>query len=105
MCSNTRHATTASNEPSANGSASAPALPGGEPGDLALAGADVEDAVVPGQQVRRDGQDLLLVLRVRPVGEALLPPAGVRFPQVDVVSHRRDGTRPAARAGTVAADA
>ena len=61
---------------------------GGEPGDLALAGAHVEDAVVAGQQVGGDGQDLLLVLRVGAVGEAVLPPAGVRFPEVDVVCHR-----------------
>ena len=44
-------------------------------------------------------------VRVRTVGEPLLPPVGVRFPEIDVVSHCPNVTRqpPQVRASTIAA--
>ena len=61
----------------------------GEPADLPVAAADVEHAPRAGQLRRRERQDLLLVLRVGALGEALDPPAGVRLPQVPS-AHRLD---------------
>ena len=50
--------------------------------DLAFTGADVEDARRAREALPRERQDLLLVLGVGAVGEAVLPPAGVAFPEV-----------------------
>ncbi len=80
-----------------------------EPGDLSLAAPHVEHPVGPGEPLRRQGQDLLLVLGVGAPGEAVLPPRGVGLPQVagsggQVVGQRRvhtpDGGRRAGRAPT-----
>ena len=110
MCSNTRHATTASNDASANGSSAASdraytappprscatviwfhvgstpttrrARGGEQPADLAVAAADVEHAIRTGELGGGQRQDLLDVLGVGTVGEPLDPPVGVRLPQV-----------------------
>ena len=56
---------------------------GGDAGYLPLTGADIEDAVGAPQPLRGQREDLLLVLRVGAVGEAVLPPVGVLFPEVE----------------------
>jgi hypothetical protein len=53
-----------------------------EPGDLALAGADVEHRCGAGEVRGGQREDLLLVLGVGALGEPVLPPAGVGLPQV-----------------------
>ena len=64
-----------------------------EPGDLALTGADVDHALRAGEALGREREDLLLVLGVDAVGEAVLPPAGVLLPEVRRrPSDRRSGT-------------
>src|SRR5438876_3218472 len=55
---------------------------GDPPGDLALAAPDVEHAGRAGQVLVDEWEELFLVLGVDPVGELLLPPAGVPLPRV-----------------------
>jgi len=55
-----------------------------EPGELPLAGADVEETCDPGEVLAHERDDLLFVLRVGAVGEAVLPPLGVRVPGADI---------------------
>ena len=55
---------------------------GEQPADLAVAAADVEHRLEAGQLVRRERQDLLLVLGVGAVGEAVDPPVGVLLPEI-----------------------
>ncbi len=52
------------------------------PADLPVTAADVEDRAGPGQLGRSQRQDLLLVLGVGAIGEAVDPPPGVVFPQI-----------------------
>ncbi len=57
--------------------------------DLPFAGTDVEHPLRTGEHLPRQRQDLLFVLRVGAVGEALLPPAGVALPEIVVVGGHR----------------
>ncbi len=115
MCSKTKHTTTASNAADGNGKASAfaRAYPIGPPrsraarscasvgstpttseapsrasesSDLSLPGTDVEHPPRTRETLTRQRKDLLLVLRVGAVGEALLPPTRIAFPQARVVA-------------------
>lgn len=52
-----------------------------EAGDLSLTGPDVDDTLRAVEAFGREGQDLLFVLRVDTVGEAVLPPARVLLPE------------------------
>ena len=110
MCSKTRQATAASKEPGTNGSFSASARAsltppprsaatsqlgpgridpgreghaaegGGPTAHLTLPTTHVQQAGRPGQMVGEEGQDLLLVLGVGALGEALLPPGRAVLP-------------------------
>ncbi len=63
-----------------------------EPRDLALPASDVEHPSRAGEVGRCEREDLLGVLRVGAVGEAVLPPASVDLPElvaVGVPGHER----------------
>ncbi len=65
-----------------------------EPRDLPFPGTDVEDALRSCEALRGQRQDLLFVLGVSAVGEAVLPPLGVPFPEVavpEIGRHRLSG--------------
>ena len=61
---------------------------------MTLTGPDVEHAPGAGEALGREREDLLLVLRVRAVGEAVLPPLRVLFPQVIGSVGHRSGSQP-----------
>ena len=110
MCSNTRHATTPSNDASGNGSRAASATrvvgtatalggdaelvagrvdpddvgaaSGEHPADLPVSTSHVEDHRRRRQLLVDERQDLFDVLGVGALGEALDPPAGVLLPQL-----------------------
>ena len=73
----------------------------GQPRHLTLAAAHVEHVAGPDQVLGREGQDLLVVLRIGALGEAGDPPVGVGLPQVTHGASRgpRCRPRPAATGG------
>jgi hypothetical protein len=59
--------------------------------DLAFAGTDIDDPRRTFETLGRERKDLLLVLRIRAVGEAVLPPLRVALPRVVVATYRAGG--------------
>ncbi len=116
MCSKTRHATTASNDPSGERQRRSPgssvgrspaalvghpdlvprrvdaddpgAQPGQQPADLPVTAAEIEHPTEAIEFRRRERQDLFDVLRVGALGESLDPPVRVRLPQLMIRWHR-----------------
>ena len=120
MCSNTKHATTASKLAFANGSCAAAARAkvapprscatltqfhvidtddvGAEPrrqtADLSIAATDIEHTRGPGQLLSCERKDLFLILGVRAIGEAIDPPVCVRLPTHTVVQRMKGAYGP-----------
>jgi hypothetical protein len=65
----------------------------GETRDLTFARPDIEDSSRIRQTLPRQRKDLFLVFGVGPIGEAVLPPAGVPLPQLFVALAARRDTR------------
>src|SRR5438270_537491 len=78
-----------------------PAAGGCDPGDLALAAADVEDVFGSLEMFGGHREDLLGVLRIDAAGEARLPPGRILLPEISL-AHGSEYKVPISRARAMA---